>query len=104
VDRCEEHHDERRVHDLRGVAAAERRASEVPVNALLVLEASLAAIAVNEADALRSFPSRHTASAMAITAAAGTIASLRGYRLAPLVWIVGTTLGLTTTYLRIAAD
>jgi membrane-associated phospholipid phosphatase len=114
-----------------GVAAADRRSSEVPVNALLVLEASLAAIAVNEgvgalilrerpavhaldgkekaialteADALRSFPSGHTASVMAITAAAATIASLRGYRLAPLVWIVGTTLGLTTTYLRIAAD
>jgi membrane-associated phospholipid phosphatase len=114
-----------------GAAAADRRGDEAPVNVLLVAEASLAAIAVNEglgalilrqrpavhaldgkeranalteADALRSFPSGHTASVMAITAAAGTIASLRRYRLAPLVWIVGTTLGLTTTYLRIAAD
>ena len=41
---------------------------------------------------------------MAMTAAAGTVASLRKYRLAPLVWIVGTTLVLTTSYLRIAAD
>jgi hypothetical protein len=41
---------------------------------------------------------------MAITAATATIATLRGYRLAPLVWIVGTTVGLTATYLQIAAD
>ena len=39
---------------------------------------------------------------MAITAASATIATLRGYRLAPLVWIMGTTVGLTATYLRMA--
>jgi hypothetical protein len=114
-----------------GAAAADHRADEVPLNSLLVLEASLAAIAVNETagaflrrerprvhaldgdakaasladiDSASSFPSGHTASIMEITASTATIATLRGYRLAPLVWIVGTTLGLTATYLQIAAD
>ncbi len=114
-----------------GAAAADHRTDEVPLNSLLVLEASLAAIAVNETagaflrrerprvhalegdakaaalvdtDSTSSFPSGHTASIMAITASTATIATLRGYRLAPLVWIVGTTIGLTATYLQIAAD
>ncbi|MEA2751692.1 MAG: hypothetical protein QOI41_5835 [Myxococcales bacterium] len=114
-----------------GVAVADHRGDEVPLNSLLVLEASLAAITVNEAlgalvrrerprvhaldvatkgtaladsDSTSSFPSGSTASIMAITAASATVASLRGYRLAPLVWIVGTTVGLTATYLQIAAD
>ncbi len=104
-----------------GAAAADRRSDEAPLNALLVAEASLAAIAANEAfgallrrpvpsaasqgdDSMSSFPSGSAASIMAITAASATIATLRGYRLAPLVWIMGTTVGLTATYLRIAAD
>ncbi len=103
-----------------GAAAADRRTDEAPLNTLLVAEASLAAIAANEAfgallrrpvpsdatagETLSSFPSGSAASIMAITAASATIATLRGYRLAPLVWIMGTTVGLTTTYLRIAAD
>ncbi len=112
-------------------AAADHRADEAPLNGMLVLEASLAAIAVNEAfgaflrrerpdvhaldpdakaaalsetSSLDSFPSGQTASIMAITSATATIATLRGYRLAPLIWIVGTTLGLTSTYLGIAAE
>jgi len=114
-----------------GAAVADHRGDEAPLNSLLVLEASLASIAVNETagaflrrerprvhaldgeakaasladtDSTSSFPSGHTSSIMAITAATATIATLRGYRLAPLVWIVGTTLGLTATYLQIAAD
>lgn len=103
-----------------GAAAADRRTSEAPLNALLVAEASLAAIAANEAvgavirrprplvrsenDAVASFPSGSAASIMAITASSATIASLRGYRLAPLIWIVGTTVGLTATYFQMAAD
>ena len=114
-----------------GAAVADQRGDEVPLNSLLVLEASLAAIAVNETagaflrrerprvhaldgeakaashadtDSTSSFPSGHTSSIMAITAATATIATLRGYRLAPLVWIVGTTVGITATYLQIAAD
>jgi hypothetical protein len=112
-------------------AVADGRGDEAPLNSLLVLESSLAAIAVNEAvgafvrrerprvhalegdaksasladtDAASSFPSGPTASIMAITAATATIATLRGYRLAPLVWIVGSTVGLTATYLQLAAD
>ena len=114
-----------------GAAVADHRGDEVPLNSLLVLESSLAAITVNEAvgafirrerprvhaldgdaktaaladsDSASSFPSGHTSSIMAITAATATIATLRGYRLAPLVWIVGSTVGLTATYLQIAAD
>lgn len=114
-----------------GVAAADHRIEEAPLNALLVVEASLAAVLVKEAitavfrrerpivhaaegdakaellaegDPLESFPGGHTTSIMAITAATATIATLRGYRLAPLVWIIGSTLGVTSAYLRIAAD
>lgn len=114
-----------------GAAVADHRGDEAPLNSLLVVEASLAAITVNEAlgaairrerprvhaldgaaktasladsDSTSSFPAGSTASIMAITAAGATIATLRGYRLAPLVWIVGTTVGLTATYLQIAAD
>ena len=104
-----------------GAAAADGRSDEAPLDALLVTEASLAAIAANEAlgallrrpvpsaaspgdDSMSAFPSGSAASIMAITAASATIATLRGYRLAPLVWIMGTTVGLTATYLRIAAD
>ena len=114
-----------------GVAAADHRLAEAPLDALLVAEGTLAgmvanetlgaivlrerpsvhvlgaddrAVAIRSADALRSFPSGFSGTVMAMTAAAGTVASLRRYRLAPLVWIVGTTLALTTSYLRIAAD
>jgi membrane-associated phospholipid phosphatase len=112
-------------------AGADRRMKEAPVNALLVMEASLAAVLVKEAfslgfrrerpyvhaldgdakqaelesgDPLESFPSGHVASAMAIFSAAGTIASMRGYRLAPMIWITGAMLGVTISYLRMAAD
>ena len=102
-----------------GAAAADGRTDEAPLDTLLVAEASLAAITVNEAlgallrrprpdgsgdETVSSFPSGSAASIMAITAASATVATLRGYRLAPLVWIMGTTVGLTATYLRIAAD
>lgn len=51
-----------------------------------------------------SFYSGHTSLTFSLAAASGTIASLRGYRLAPLVWATCTTLAATTGYLRIAAD
>ena len=38
------------------------------------------------------------------TLSSGTIASLRGYSLAPLVWGSGALIALSTGYLRIAAD
>jgi len=51
-----------------------------------------------------SFFSGHTTEAFAIATAAGTVASMRGYRLAPLLWVTGGGLALATGYLRIASD
>lgn len=51
-----------------------------------------------------SFFSGHSSLTMSLAVSAGTIASLRGYKLAPLVWGGGVGLSLTTGYLRIAAD
>jgi hypothetical protein len=51
-----------------------------------------------------SFYSGHTTEAVSLAVAAGTVASLRGYRLAPLVWGTSLPVALVTGYLRIAAD
>jgi membrane-associated phospholipid phosphatase len=51
-----------------------------------------------------SFFSGHTNLAFVIATSSGTVATLRGYRLAPLVWGAGLTMAATTGYLRIAAD
>ena len=51
-----------------------------------------------------SFFSGHTTSAFAVSVALGTVATMRGYRWAPLAWIVGFALGTTLAYLRVAAD
>jgi len=51
-----------------------------------------------------SFFSGHTSEAFALAAASGTVATMRGYRWAPLVWIAGGAVAATTSYLRIAAD
>jgi membrane-associated phospholipid phosphatase len=51
-----------------------------------------------------SFFSGHTTGSFALAVATGTVASMRGYRWAPLAWIVGLVLAATTAYLRIAAD
>jgi membrane-associated phospholipid phosphatase len=56
------------------------------------------------ADNNLSFYSGHTSATMTMAAAGGTIATLRGYRLAPLVFAAGATLSVFTGYLRIAAD
>ena len=55
-------------------------------------------------DVLRSFPSGHTTVVFGAAAASGMVASMRGYRLAPLVWATGIMLGVATAYARIAAD
>ena len=39
-----------------------------------------------------------------LAVASGVVATMRGYRLAPLVWGVGLALASTVGYLRIAAD
>ncbi|HEY8075769.1 MAG TPA: phosphatase PAP2 family protein, partial [Labilithrix sp.] len=51
-----------------------------------------------------SFYSGHTASTTTLAAAAGTIATLRGYRLAPAIFATGGAVAAFTGYLRIAAD
>ncbi len=112
-------------------AIADRRGDEAGVNTLIVAEATVVNLALDQAilavfrrerpwfhaitdpdakeaqrtaNAVSSFPSGHTSTAFALGASAGTIATMRGYRLAPLVWIVGMAIGATTAYLRMAAD
>jgi len=51
-----------------------------------------------------SFYSGHTTFAFAFATSAGTIASMRGYRWAPLVWAIGLPYAFATGYLRVAAD
>ena len=51
-----------------------------------------------------SFFSGHTNLAFAVATASGTVATMRNYRLAPLVWAVGLTSAAAAGYLRIAAD
>ena len=112
-------------------AAADHRLDESPLDLLLVAQGTLAAVAVSEAikpfalrerpdyhaldaeqkravhdvsEPLLSFPSGHPMAVWAATASMGTVASMRGYRLAPMIWIAGSLLGLATGYARIAAD
>ncbi len=111
------------VHDGRG--------SRVGVDALTIAEATVLAMDVNQAVKLAvarerpfvhalsaaakastsqpsennlSFFSGHTTEAFALATAAGTVATLRGYTWAPLVWAVGMPVAAATGYLRIAAD
>jgi membrane-associated phospholipid phosphatase len=104
---------------------------DAPIDLLLLAEGTLASLVVSEslkplmlrerpafhaldADARASyakkdepylsFPSGHGGTLVAMTAAAGTIALQRGYRLAPLVWVSGIVFGVATSYMRIAAD
>jgi membrane-associated phospholipid phosphatase len=51
-----------------------------------------------------SFFSSHTTWVFALAASSGTVATMRGYRLAPAVWAVGAPIALATGWLRIAAD
>jgi membrane-associated phospholipid phosphatase len=51
-----------------------------------------------------SFFSGHATLAFALAVSSGTVGSLRRYRLAPLMWVVGLTLASAGAYLRIAAD
>jgi membrane-associated phospholipid phosphatase len=51
-----------------------------------------------------SFYSGHTTLAFVIATSSGTVASLRGYRLAPVIWGAGLSLATSVGYLRIAAD
>ena len=51
-----------------------------------------------------SFYSGHTMLGFVSAVSAGTIASLKGYRAAPVIWGTGLTFAAATGYLRIAAD
>lgn len=51
-----------------------------------------------------SFFSGHATETSALAAAAGTVATLHGYRWAPVVWGVGGSAAVFTGYLRVAAD
>ena len=55
-------------------------------------------------DSNMSFYSGHATMMFAVATAAGTVATMRGYRWMPLVWLVGMPFALATSYLRIASD
>ena len=112
------------------MASSEERLGDAPVDLLVIAEAVVIAANVNELTKFAfarerpdvhastpaqraasksseddiSFTSGHTTIAFAIATASGTVASLRGYRLAPVVWTAGLVLAAGTGYLRIAAD
>ena len=62
------------------------------------------AAVVADGGAFHSFPGGHVVEAFGVAAASGVVATLRGYRLAPLVWTLGLALGAATAYTRMAAD
>jgi membrane-associated phospholipid phosphatase len=112
------------------IAGYDSRLDEVPTDLLVIAESAVLALNVNELSkrtfarerpfvharspsdrsALRSnsddlsFFSGHATLAFALATSAGTVASLRRYRLAPLMWSVGMLFAATGGYLRIAAD
>jgi membrane-associated phospholipid phosphatase len=51
-----------------------------------------------------SFYSSHASFAFALAVSSGTVASMRGYRMAPCVWATGLIAAASVGYLRIAAD
>jgi membrane-associated phospholipid phosphatase len=119
---------------LFGAAANDGAAVKVPVDALLTAEATMLAVNLNEAVKLAfarerpfvhylprapgevraltdspsddnlSFYSGHTNVAFALASSSGTVALMRGYRLAPLVLGLGIASAMAVGYLRIAAD
>lgn len=112
-------------------AAVDKRPDEIALNYLLIAEATSVSLAINELikplarrerpdahrldgeekrglieekEALYSFTAGHSGTAFAIAFAGGTIASMRGYRLAPLVWVSGILIASATGYLRMASE
>jgi membrane-associated phospholipid phosphatase len=101
-----------------------------PVDLLLTAEATLLSMDVNQvvkllvprerpylhfadpdtraqpqsAESRVSFYSLHTSATFALAVSAGTVAELRGYSIAPLIFGSGLVLGATTGYMRMAAD
>jgi membrane-associated phospholipid phosphatase len=112
-------------------AAHDSRSRGIGVDVLVVGEASVIALDINQvvkfiagrerpfvcelpphkkgttpqpSDNNVSFFSGHTTATTVVAVSAGTVASMRGYRWAPAVWATGLTLSVATGYLRIAAD
>lgn len=117
--------------DMIAVAAADDADRAFPVDLLIVTEAVAVSTFLNQAAKLVfarerpfvhalppeerlttalpsdnnvSFYSGHSAMTFSLAAAAGTVATLRGYRLMPLVWATLMPLAAATGYLRIGAD
>lgn len=109
----------------------DHRQQNIPADAVLIVQASLLAMDLNQLtkfasgrarpyvrfdnravldgepdrhDAHLSFFSGHTTAAFALAASSGTVATLRRYRWAPWVWAQGLAIGFFSGYLRIAAD
>jgi membrane-associated phospholipid phosphatase len=105
------------------------RGDEAPLDALLIAEAATTAIGITEVakqtfararpavyyhsegwpdysarEQNVSFFSGHSSLAFSLAVSAGTVSTMRGYRLAPLVWSLGLPLATFTAYSRIAAD
>ena len=113
-----------------GIAAHDRRLNEFPADLLVVAESAAIAINVNQITKYAvarerpyvhartpedrakyrtpednlSFFSGHATLAFALSTSAGTIASMRHYRMAPAMWITGMAFATVGAYLRIAAD
>jgi membrane-associated phospholipid phosphatase len=111
------------------VAWHDDRLSELPADTLVVAESAVIAVNLNQiakfvtarqrpdvharapgdpspptsGDNL-SFFSGHATLAFALATSAGTVASMRHHRLAPVMWAAGLTLATAGAYLRIAAD
>jgi len=64
----------------------------------------LRALTDSPSDDNLSFYSGHTNLAFALATSSGTVSTLRGYSLAPVVWASGLALATAVGYLRIAAD
>lgn len=113
------------------VGAHDEALKSWPVDALVVTEAVAIAACVNQivkfsfgrerpivhalasaekltaaqpSDNNTSFYSGHTSLAFSLAVAAGTVATMRGYRWAPYIWVSGLVVAGTTGYLRIAGD
>jgi hypothetical protein len=112
------------------IAAHDDRLDEMPQDILIVAESTVITMTVaqgakfsfarerpdvharsaaeREALATRgdnlSFFSGHASLAFSLATSAGTVASMRKHRLAPLMWIAGLSFATTGAYLRIAAD
>lgn len=74
------------------------------VHYLPVAPNAIRALTDSPSDDNLSFFSGHTTLAFVIATSSGTVATMRGYRLAPVVWGAGLTMATTVGYLRIAAD